>query len=188
MAKRSVVALALAGVVFLVFGAAADAQVLRTKAFTTQFPDGWAKASTTNKTGASYTLASPATSVTPDGIPTPGGQAITIAAFSKTALERAEKRRTPKALTALARRLAQVPSGATGVKRGKARSTKRLARAPAASITLQYTLKGVANVQRDVVARRGNRIVVVEVDTMPGVPQARGAAAMRQVLSSWHWR
>ena len=185
MAKRSVVALALAGVVLLVQVGVADAAVLNGRGFRTQYPNGWAVARTANRLGSSYVLATPATSVNQAGIPTPGGIAITIAVFNKSRLDRID--RTPRSLTALARRMAAVPSGATRVRRRAARSTSRLNRTAAAAISITYTYRGVPNAQRDVVARRGNRIVVIEVDSTPNVA-TRANAALRGVLRAWRWR
>jgi hypothetical protein len=185
MAKRSIVALALASVVLLIQAGVADATVLNGRGFRTQYPNGWAIARGTNRLGISYTLATPATSVNSAGIPTPGGIAMTINVFSKRRLDRVD--RLPRSLRSVARRLASVPEGASGVRRGAARSGRRLNRAPTATIVLNYTYRGVPNTQRDLVSRRGDRIVVIEVNTTPNVA-SRGNAALNQVVGAWRWR
>jgi hypothetical protein len=61
-----------------------------------------------------------------------------------------------------------------------------LAGQAAAAITYIYTDHGVANVQSDIVTRRGSQLVGLELSSEPAL-RARALAAERTLLAHWSW-
>lgn len=59
--------------------------------------------------------------------------------------------------------------------------------APAAEESYAYTFAGRQNVQSDVIARRGERLLFIELDAEPAAARA-GAAGFAMLTGRWRWR
>jgi hypothetical protein len=165
--------------------AAAD-QPVSGPGFATTFPDGWQAAKKSTKGITTFTLTTPGTTVDEVSIPSAGGVAVTIGTLTTATFRRQFHRRAPTRPLALVKLLIGYPRAASNVKVKSAHSTT-LGHRRAARIGFTYSYKGRSIVQRDVVARRGNRLYWIELDVEQGLA-ATGEAARKTVLHGWRWR
>jgi hypothetical protein len=80
----------------------------------------------------------------------------------------------------------ELPNGAQHVVTSQQLHPATLAGQAAAAISYSYTYQGVANVQSDIVTRRGEQLLGVELDSDPGL-QGQALAAERALLAHWSW-
>jgi hypothetical protein len=166
--------------------AAAAGQPVSGPGFATQFPAGWQNAKSSSGGITTFVLSTPGTTIDEVSIPSAGGIAVTIGTMSTRTFRRQFHRSAPTRPIALARLLIGYPRAARNVKSKGLHST-RLGHRRAARAGFTYTYQGRAIVQRDVVARHGNRLYWIELD----VDQANvgaGEAARRTVVGGWRWR
>ncbi|HEY1778061.1 MAG TPA: hypothetical protein VGG41_18035 [Solirubrobacteraceae bacterium] len=89
----------------------------------------------------------------------------------------------PRALVGL---VVKLPAGARDVvTAGRLRATT-LAGQSAAAITYAYTYQGVANVQSDLVTRRGQQLLGIEFNSQPSL-HTRAVVAELTLLEHWSW-
>jgi hypothetical protein len=167
--------------------AQAPAQPLSAPGFTTRFPAGWTHAKHKTKGLTLHTLMAPGTTM-PNwlhSIPRSGGIAVTVSTVSAARRRRNTKRAAPKRGLAMLDHIG-FPRGAKRIKAVSRGAIFKLDGVTGATMTLSYTYKGVENLQRDVAVRKGNRIVLIELNCRPGLESA-GQAALNVVLAAWHW-
>jgi hypothetical protein len=165
----------------------APTQTLTGAAFTTQFPGDW-KHARHHRRGVTFdTLTAPGTTV-PNiwrSIPRAGGVAVTISTRSTAQYRRDVHRAAPKRGLAMMR-IVGVPRAAKHVKTVSKPAVFKVDGVTGATATVTYTYNGVKNLQRDVALRKGNRLVLIELNGRPQLEPA-GQAALNVVLN-WHWR
>ncbi len=167
--------------------ASAQTQALTAPGFTTQFPSDWAHVKHTVHGATLHTLMSPGTKMTSyfHSIPKPGGVAVTVTMYSAAHYKRVTKHTAPKRGLAMLHNVG-VPAKAKHVKVVSKGAKFTLDGIVGATVTLSYTYGGVKNLQRDVTARKGNRLVLIELNCRPDL-EATGQAGMNAVLANWHW-
>jgi hypothetical protein len=185
MRKTTVVALAL--LACLAPPAAASTQRLEGPGFRTRVADGWPVAPKTEKRVTTFTPTSPGTTVDDVGIPAPGGIAVTVGTMRTSTFRRLLHRRAPRSPIAVLRALIGTPRAATDRKTTKRPHVTALGHRRAGAATFAYTYQGRRILQRDVVARHGNRVYWIELDVEGRLADA-GQAGLRTVLRGWHWR
>ncbi|HEX4563359.1 MAG TPA: hypothetical protein VH115_02795 [Solirubrobacteraceae bacterium] len=136
------------------------------------------------------------------GIPLPGAVGITVSEGPATTIERRAGRapaqpaanltgtraaRQAQAAIALMSAVVRTPGGAQWVELSSPARFLTLAGASAAEESYEYVFGGRGNVQVDVVARRGDRIYFIELDTEPA-HIAQGESAFVRLLRNWRWR
>lgn len=155
--------------------------------FTTSYPSGWTLAVSHPGPGATlWSLSSDGSKLNDLGIPPDGSVGVTVGQFPADALT-TDPAASTQSPVALLPNVIGVPRAAVSVAVTSALQPTALGGVPAAAIGYSYTYNGLANVQSDVAARKGNEIVWVEVDTGPA-QSARGAAALRTIVGQWNWR
>jgi hypothetical protein len=182
----------LATVLALAFGAApAHAAPFATPLYTINAPDGWQHLDVAYAMGVTGdTFLSPgATMVSPHhNIPAAGGIAIEISYRTIANLEKVIKpHKLPKGGAALLQYVAGIPAKAKGVKLKTRAHALTVAGTSGASGTITYTYGGAAQLQRDVAARRGNHVFLIELVCSPDLA-AQGEVALRGILASLAWK
>jgi hypothetical protein len=198
---RAVAALVVAGVAIgLLLAAivggpkatAVNATALASDSFKTSYPGGFRLSVSHPVSGATvYQLTSPATTaVVPfiHGPPPAGVIAIDITDVSVALV--ASLDHDPAALTQTPLQMlpstVDQPAGATGVVTSVPAHSTSLDGVAAAAAGYSYTYQGVANVQSDVLARNGQELDGVELDTEPSLA-AQGETALGTILAHWSW-
>ena len=165
----------------------AQTQALSAPGFTTQFPGDWTHVKSTRQGVTLHTLMSPGT-VVPNkyrSIPKSGGIAVTVSIMSASRYKRVTHHKPPKRGLAMLRAIG-VPREAKKVKVASKGKLYKLDGVTGATGAVTYTYNGVKNLQRDVAVRKGNRIILIELNCRPDLEQA-GQAGMDVVLANWHW-
>ena len=165
----------------------AQTQALSAPGFTTQFPGDWTHVKSTRQGVTLDTLMSPGT-VVPNkyrSIPKSGGVAVTVSIMSASRYKRVTHHKAPKRGLAMLKAIG-VPREAKKVKVASKGKVFKLDGVSGATGALTYTYNGVKNLQRDVAVRKGNRIILIELNCRPDLEQA-GQAGMSVVLANWHW-
>ena len=80
-----------------------------------------------------------------------------------------------------------VPKGAKRIRLTSRPRTVKVDGAHAVAAAVRYRYRGVENVQRDVIARHGRYLVLIEMNCRPDL-EATGRAAMREVVKSLKWK
>ena len=107
--------------------------------------------------------------------------------MSTSTFRRLLHRSAPQSPTALLRALIGTPRAATDRRTTKRAHRTTLGHRRAGAATFAYTYQGRRILQRDVVARHGNRVYWIELDVESGLADA-GQAGLRTVLRGWRWR
>jgi hypothetical protein len=186
---RSILAITAAATVLGGLPAAAHAQTqaLSAPGFTTQFPGDWQHVKNTRQGVTLHTLMSPGT-VVPNkfrSIPKSGGIAVTVSIMSASHYKRVTHHKAPKRGHAMLRAIG-IPRAAKHVKVATRGAIYRLDGVTGATGAVTYTYNGVKNLQRDVAVRKGNRLILIELNCRPDLEQA-GQAGMSVVLANWRW-
>src|SRR4051812_9302266 len=164
--------------------AAAD-QPLTGRGFATVRPDGWGVTTKTSKLGVSYALAHPGETQDAVGIPrTSPGAAVTIFSTTTATLDKSFHKRVPRSAGCLAAYAIGTPANATKRTTTSRLHASRLGGERAATITVKYRYKRRDIVQRDIVSRRGGRVIVVELDADQAA-EADGQPVFRTVTGAW---
>jgi hypothetical protein len=136
------------------------------------------------------------------GIPPPGAAGITVSEGPATTIVRRAGRapaQLPADLTAtrgatraqaaiaLMSAVVRTPAGAQWIELTGPPRFRTLAGASAAEESYEYVFGGRGNIQVDVVARRGDRIYFIELDTELA-HIAQGESAFVRLLRNWRWR
>ena len=165
----------------------AQTQALSAPGFTTQFPGDWTHVKSTRQGVTLHTLMSPGT-VVPNkyrSIPKSGGIAVTVSYMSASHYKRVTHHAAPKRGIAMLRAIG-IPRAAKNVKVATKGTVYKLDGVSGATGAVTYTYNGVKNLQRDVAVRKGNRIILIELNCRPDLEQA-GQAGLSVVLANWHW-
>jgi hypothetical protein len=181
--------LATAGAVTAAVPATAHAQdqALSAPGFTTQFPAGWTQATHKNHGYTLHTLMAPGTQMTSffHSIPKSGGIAVTVSTSTAANYRRLTHHTAPKRGVAMVATIG-IPTAAKHVKAVMKAKGYKLDGVSGVTGAVSYTYKGVKNYQLDVAARKGNRLVLIELNCRPDLAPT-GQAGMNVVLSGWHW-
>jgi hypothetical protein len=167
--------------------AQAQTQALSAPGFTTQFPGDWTQVKSVRRGVTLHTLMSPGT-VVPNkfrSIPKSGGIAVTVSIMSASHYRRVTHHKPPKRGLAMLRAIG-IPRAAKKVKVASKGAIYKLDGVTGATAAVTYTYNGVKNLQRDVAVRKGNRIILIELNCRPDLDQA-GQTGMGVVLANWHW-
>jgi hypothetical protein len=165
----------------------AQTQALSAAGFTTQFPGDWTHVESTRQGVTLHTLMSPGT-VVPNkfrSIPKSGGIAVTVSIMSASHYKRVTHHTAPKRGLAMLRAIG-IPRAAKKVKVATKGAIYKLDGVTGATGAVTYTYNGVKNLQRDVAVRKGNRLILIELNCRPDLEQA-GQAGLSVVLANWHW-
>jgi hypothetical protein len=165
----------------------AQTQALSAPGFTTQFPADWTHAKSSRQGVTLHTLMSPGT-VVPNkfrSIPKAGGIAVTVSMMSASHYKRVTHHKAPKRGLAMLRAIG-IPRAAKKVKVATKGAVYKLDGVTGATGAVTYTYNGVMNLQRDVAVRKGNRLILIELNCRPDLEQA-GQAGMSVVLANWRW-
>jgi hypothetical protein len=166
----------------------AQTQALSAPGFTTQFPGDWTHVKSTRQGVTLHTLMSPGT-VVPNkfrSIPKAGGIAVTVSTMTASHYKRVTHHTAPKRGLAMLNAIG-IPRAAKKVKVATKGTRYKLDGVTGATAAVTYTYNGVENLQRDVAVRKGNRIVLIELNCRPDLEPA-GMAGMTVVLANWHWK
>lgn len=170
--------------------APSGARTLTAGSFTASYPPSWSASSARASKARSYRLSSTGARIGSVGIGPAGTVGVTI---YEIGLPRALVASSGKGSSAsadgleLLRRVVGVPRGAHGVTRTEAPRATSLDGVPAVEESFAYTFAGRANVQSDVLARRGAQVVVVELDGEPAAARSQ-EPAFEGLFRSWRWR
>jgi hypothetical protein len=181
----SVVAvLAAAGVA----GAADGGKAVKGAGFATTAPSGWSVTPKTAPGQRTFALATPGAKLDGVGVPSAGGQGITVMEQTASAAAKAIKKKTlPSSPVALLKEIVGTPTAASHVRVVVSARAAKLKGARAAVATFSYTYKKREIMQQDVVAVRKGRVYFVEVDAEAAQAKA-GSKALAGVLTRWRWR
>ena len=165
----------------------AQTQALSAPGFATQFPGDWTHVKSTRQGVTLHTLMSPGT-VVPNkfrSIPKSGGIAVTVSIMSASHYKRVTHHKAPKRGMAMLNAIG-IPRAAKKVKVATKGKLFKLDGVTGATAAVTYTYNGVKNLQRDVAVRKGNRLILIELNCRPDLEPA-GQAGMNVVLANWHW-
>jgi hypothetical protein len=154
--------------------------------FSTRYPAGWKSTPEKARGFTTFTITTPATTVDELGLPAAGGIAVTIGTMTTKTFREHLKQPAPLSPVKLMTVLIGTPPDATNLKTTQRPHRTTLGGVPAGGETFTYTYKGANIVQRDVVARHGNRVYWVELDC-DAARTERGDVAMTIVLNHWQW-
>jgi hypothetical protein len=185
----------LAAAIVLALGgsAAAPLKLLRGATFTTVVPAGYALSLTYPLPGfQKFQLSGGAggqeLGLTNAGVPPAGTIELTLSdvplSVASSASHNARLATLPP--LALLPLVVELPNGAQHVVVSQRLHGAKLAGQAAAAISYSYTYEGIANVQSDIVTRRGEQLLGVELDSDPGL-RGRALAAERTLLAHWSW-
>jgi hypothetical protein len=165
----------------------AQNQALSAPGFTTQFPAGWTQATHKNHGYTLHTLMSPGTQMTSffHSVPKSGGIAVTVSSISAAGYKHLTHHTAPKSGLAMVHMIG-VPTIAKHVTVATKLKRYTLDGMKGVTAAFNYTYKGVKNYQLDVTARKGNRLILIELNCRPDLAPT-GQAGMNVVLSGWHW-
>ena len=156
--------------------------------FATTAPAGWSVKAKTVSGGRTFALATPGAKLDVVGVPSAGGQGITVQVQTSTATAKNIKKKTlPSSPVALLEDVVGTPTAATHVRVVGAPKAGRLKGARAALATFSYTYRKRQIVQQDVLAVRKGHVYFVEVDADAAKAKA-AATAFAGVLERWRWR
>lgn len=172
--------------------AAVNTTALTSASFKTAYPGGFRLSVSHPVPGATvYQMTSPSTTaVAPfiHGPPPAGVIAIDITDVSVALV--ASLDHDPGAVTQTPLQIlpstVDQPAGAAGVVNSVPIHATSLDGVAAAAAGYSYTYQGVANVQSDILARNGQELDGIEMDTEPSLA-AQGKAALGTILAHWSW-
>jgi hypothetical protein len=118
-------------------------------------------------------------------IPKSGGIAVTVSIMSASRYKRVTHHKAPKKGMAMLNAIG-IPRAAKKIKVVTKGALYRLDGVTGATGAVTYTYNGVKNLQRDVAVRKGNRIILIELNCRPDLEQA-AMPGMTVVLANWHW-
>jgi hypothetical protein len=151
--------------------------------FTASYPAGWRLTSAQVKGVTRYQLSSTGAPIGALGIGPAGTVGVTIDESQPAGRLGAFAHDAARLLPASV----GTPRGALAVTLGARPRTVVLGGAEAAEESYAYTYEGRQNVQSDVLAVRGGRLVLVELDGEPSAARA-AQAGFEALMSSWRWR
>jgi hypothetical protein len=154
--------------------------------FSTRFPAGWASKPEKARGFTTFTITTPATTVDELGLPAAGGIALTVGTMTTKTFREHLKQPAPSSPVKLMEVLIGTPPDATGLETTTAPHRTSLGGSSAGGEAFTYTYKGANILQRDVVARHGDRVYWVELDA-DQARTARGQIALRVILNHWQW-
>jgi len=175
----TLVSLALAVSAFAAPSSSANTTTLRGTSFTTSYPAGWKIATQRKGAAAQYLLSSTGAAISRLGIGPAGTVGVTLdelVAPSKVRSESAEQ---------LLQQLVGTPVKQVTDMRPPA--IAKVDGAQAATFACSYTYDGVANVQVDLVARRGPTVMFLETNADPA-KAAQASSAFALIVANWRWR
>lgn len=170
--------------------APSSSRTLTARSFTASYPRSWSASSARASKARSYWLSSTGARIASVGIGPAGTVGVTVdeIGLPRTPVASSGKGSSePADEAALLRRLVGVPRGAHGVTRAEAPRATSLDGVPAVEESFTYAFAGRANVQSDVLARRGAQVVVVELDGEPAPARAQ-EPAFERLFRTWRWR
>jgi hypothetical protein len=189
-------AVALALLLGLGCGSQAGTQTLSGGSFTTFYPVGWTEAVKRSPIGSAARYQLSSTGALPNGlgIPPPGTIAITIDETPVSALASLHLAGAAPDTAAARQSSAELlpnvvgtPRRAQDVTRTASPHATNLAGADAAKEAYAYTNAGLETVQVDLLVHHGSAVIVVELDTEPGLA-SKGEAAFETIVKHWRWR
>ena len=172
--------------------ATVDTTALNTSSFKTAYPDGFLLSVSHPVAGATvYQLTSPSTTAVAPFIqgPPPAGVIaldITDVSVALVASLDHDPAAGTQTLLQLLPSTVDEPSGAAGVVNSVPVHSTSVDGLAAAAAGYDYTYEGVGNVQLDVLARNGQQLEGIEVDTEPSLA-AQAKAALSTILARWRW-
>jgi hypothetical protein len=165
-------------------------QTLNAAAFTTSYPSGWTMTPQQSDGITSYRLTSATAPASPVGIP-PAGPISQVSAATVALHPLAgglpDVEAASQTALALLPNVVGTPAGALDDTVTTAAHAETLDGVDAAATSYAYTYAGLANVQSDVVARRGDQIFDAELDSDQELA-SQGDAALATVIADWRWR
>jgi hypothetical protein len=164
-----------------------DTRVLKGPGFRTAYPAGWHVKRKVDHGFTRFELASRGATLDVVGVPSAGGIGVTVGLASVKDLQAQLHHRLPRDPVALARTLVGTPVGSSQTRVITSPRRARVAGSAAGTLAVSYRYHARDIVQRDVVARRGERVYFVELD-VDRVRGAAGGAALHTVLTRWRWR
>ncbi|HTU77164.1 MAG TPA: hypothetical protein VMF09_00235 [Solirubrobacteraceae bacterium] len=164
--------------------AGAGTATLAAGSFTARYPAAWRLSAKRARSGAvEYHLSSTGAPIDNLGIGPAGTVGVTIDETPGSARVSASKAGAPGLLALVV----GTPELARGVTRTSNPRTISLDGEEAGEESYEYTYAGRQNVQSDVLARRGDRLVLVELDAEPAVARAN-QAGFELLMRGWSWR
>jgi hypothetical protein len=158
-------------------------RTLDARLFSAPYPAVWSVVAAHRGGAVRYQLSSTGRPIDSLGIGPAGTVGVTILETAPSRIVGAFSR----GVTALLPLIVGTPRTAEGVTRTATPRTVTLDGMQAAEESYAYTYGGRENVQSDVLARRGDRLVLVELDGEPVA--ARGAeAGFEALMRGWRWR
>jgi hypothetical protein len=158
-------------------------KTLHARLFTAPYPADWSVSTAQRRGAVRYQLSSTGRVIDNLDIGPAGTVGVTILETSPSRVIGA----FTHGATALLPLIVGTPGTAAGVTRTAAPRAISLDGAPAAEESYAYMFSGRENVQSDVLARRGDRLVLLELDGEPSA--ARSAEAGFEALTrGWRWR
>ena len=161
-------------------------QQLETAGYTTTYPTGWSVTVKPDRGFVFHTIVSPGATVDDhwNPVPSAGGISVLVAHITAREFRKRYKRALPRrALDGMV----GYPKGAKRVRLTSRPRTVKVDGAHAVAAALRYRYRGVENVQRDVIARHGRYLVLIEMNCRPDL-EATGRLAMRQAVKSLKWK
>jgi len=190
-----VVAAAIAAVLLITrtgSGSGSGLSTLAGGSFTTPYPTAFLLSITHPVAGVTnYQLTSPRTAGVPlaiQGPPPAGVIEITVSEgpVALVATEGGDPGAATQSPLQLLSHSVGLPSGAQSLVNSVSPHSISLDGVPAAAVSYTYSDDGVADVQSDVVARNGQTVEGIELDTEPSLA-ADGTTALNTLLAHWHW-
>jgi hypothetical protein len=156
---------------------------LDARMFSTRYPTGWSVMTAQRRGAVRYQLSSNGKTINGLDIGPAGTVGVTILETAPSRVVGAFSRGIP----ALLPLIVGTPRTAEGVTRTAAPRAVTLDGAQAAEESYAYMYGGRENVQSDVLARRGDRLVLVELDGEPTAARA-AEADFEALMRGWRWR
>jgi hypothetical protein len=161
----------------------AGEKTLHARLFNAPYPGDWSVSTAQRRGAIRYQLTSTGRAIDNLDIGPAGTVGVTIL---ETAPSRAIGAFTHGA-SALLPLIVGTPRTAAGVTRTAAPRAISLDGAPAAEESYTYMFSGRENVQSDVLARRGDRLVLIELDGEPSAASS-AEAGFEALTRGWRWR
>jgi hypothetical protein len=156
---------------------------LDARMFSARYPAGWSVMTAQRRGAVRYQLSSNGKAINGLDIGPAGTVGVTILETAPSRVVGAFSRGIP----ALLPLIVGTPRTAEGVTRTAAPRAVTLDGAQAAEESYAYMYGGRENVQSDVLARRGDRLVLVELDGEPTAARA-AEADFEALMRGWRWR
>jgi hypothetical protein len=151
--------------------------------FSARYPASWSVTTAQRRGAVRYQLSSTGKPISSLDIGPAGTVGVTILETAPSRIVGAFSHGIP----ALLPLIVGTPRTAAGVTRTAAPRAVTLDGAQAAEESYAYMYSGRENVQSDVLARRGDRLVLIELDGEPTAARA-AEAGFEALMRGWRWR